>query len=299
MIAPPVPSPLDGNNVVTASDLVRHFGLWQERASREPVYVLHRGRPRFVLTSVETMQNLCTPHERSAGEGMATSIGVDALLDLTREIIILVNHDLALIAASRAARGYFGERARSGTSLAEVVRSAGAALLVDAVGRVMASGLGEEIEVAAPYAGRSITIAIDPIATGACLQVRDITLVEEIAALRAEQAASSGALLATGKAAIGRINLRGYLEPPLGGIAALAGMESTSLIGRRFIALIDSATRPTVGQALESAIEARQPVRCDAALLISGAPFRPISIAFNPIRRGSIIDAISLAVIAA
>ncbi|OYW21508.1 MULTISPECIES: hypothetical protein [unclassified Sphingomonas] len=297
MISPALPPPLNGTNVVTASDLVRHFGHWQERASREPVYVLHRGRPRFVLTSMETMHALCAPHQSAPVESATPGIAFEPLLDLTREIILLVDHDLALIATSRAARGYFGEGARTGVPLANAVRSASSALLVDAVRRVMASGIGEKIDIAAPYAGRSVVIAIDAIESGAFLQVRDITLVEELAALRAEQAAVFGALMVTGKAAIGRINLRGYLEPPLGGIATLVGLESATLLGSRFIALIDSATRPTVGQALENAIETRQPVRCDAALLISGAPSNPISIAFNPIRRGSVIEGVSVAVI--
>ena len=46
--------------IVTSSDLVRHFGHWQDKAAREPVYVLHRGRLRFVITAVDIMDALCT-----------------------------------------------------------------------------------------------------------------------------------------------------------------------------------------------------------------------------------------------
>lgn len=53
----------DRDDTTTASDLVRRFGLWSDRATREPVYVLHRGRPRLVLASVELIELLCRPRE--------------------------------------------------------------------------------------------------------------------------------------------------------------------------------------------------------------------------------------------
>ena len=54
--------------MVTASDLVRHFGTWRERALRAPVYILHRGRPRLILASVELIEMLCRPQEASDGD---------------------------------------------------------------------------------------------------------------------------------------------------------------------------------------------------------------------------------------
>jgi hypothetical protein len=54
--------PLAGDaQTVTASALVRQFGLWQERAARAPVYILHRGRARLALTSIELMEAMCAP----------------------------------------------------------------------------------------------------------------------------------------------------------------------------------------------------------------------------------------------
>jgi len=69
MDAPPPPT--DRDDMTTASDLVRRFGMWSERATREPVYILHRGRPRLVLASVELMEMLCRPRERE-GEDRAS-----------------------------------------------------------------------------------------------------------------------------------------------------------------------------------------------------------------------------------
>ncbi|MBN8815057.1 MAG: hypothetical protein J0J06_06385 [Sphingomonas sp.] len=56
-------TPADRDDTTTASDLVRRFGLWSERATREPVYILRHGRPRLILASVELIEMLCQPRE--------------------------------------------------------------------------------------------------------------------------------------------------------------------------------------------------------------------------------------------
>ncbi len=292
---PALPKPLGGTNVVTASDLVRHFGLWQERAGREPVYVLHRGRARFVLTSVEIMQALCAPHK--SGDA-PTALGVETLLDLTRDMLLLVDRDLALIAASRPARSYFGGGTKPGTLIDDLFRTASATFLSEAIHRVLASGLAEEIETGGPYSGRSIAVAIDPIEAGVCLRISDVTLIDDIAAIRAAHAADVDAQAATGLVALGRINLRGYLEPPLGQIAAMAGVDATSLSGTRFVGLIDLGTRVAVDEALETAIDTRAATYVDATLLVCGATTKPVRIGFSPVGQGTRMAAVSVALVA-
>ncbi|MDO7841175.1 hypothetical protein [Sphingomonas immobilis] len=66
--------------IVTSSDLVRHFGHWQDKAAREPVYVLHRGRLRFVITAVDIMDALCatSADQGALAEAMAAAGGIAA-----------------------------------------------------------------------------------------------------------------------------------------------------------------------------------------------------------------------------
>lgn len=74
-------TPADHDDTTTASDLVRRFGHWSERAVREPVYVLHRGRPRFVLASIEFIKMLCRPRE---GDGDDDRASLDETFALSR-----------------------------------------------------------------------------------------------------------------------------------------------------------------------------------------------------------------------
>ena len=64
--------PADRTDSTTASDLVRRFGVWSERAAREPVYVLHHGRPRLILASVEFIETLQRPREIGSDEDRAS-----------------------------------------------------------------------------------------------------------------------------------------------------------------------------------------------------------------------------------
>lgn len=293
MMTPPLPRPLNSANVVTASDLVRHFGIWQDRASREPVYVLHRGRPRFVLTSVEIMQALCAPHQAAAG---GPNAGIGALLDITRDIVLLVDRDLMLIATSSAARSYFGERAHSEAPLAALAPTVAMLLLCEAVRRVIASGLIETIDIAAPFAGRTLNVVIHPCDTGAIVLAHDITVVDDLASVRAQASAEIQAMIATGLTATSRLSLRGYVETPVFALASLAGIEPQALAGVRFVTLIESSSRTAVGKAIEASIEEQTPQITDTLLLVAGAKPRAVRLGFSPIKRGSIVEAVALIV---
>lgn len=295
MVISSLPRPLNGTNVVTASELVRHFGIWQDRATREPVYVLHRGRPRLVLTSVEIMQALCAPHDGEPEAG--ANAGVETLLDVTRDIILLIDHDMKLIAASRAARGYFGERAQPGAPLVGLAASVAMLLLNEAAQRVMASGLVETAEYAAPFAGRTLSVTIHPCDTGAILLVHDVTVIDSLAAARAHAVAETEAMIATGMMAHVRLSLRGFLEAPVVALAVLVGVEPQVLADARFTTLFEPASRASVDAAIEAAIDQQMSRIADAMLLVAGARPRPVRLGLSPIRRGSIVEAIAVAVV--
>ena len=121
----PAPRP---EQIVTSSDLVRHFGLWQERAARAPLYILHRGRPRFVLTSIETMDALCATHTPPllAATGLACvtinprgyavdpSATLAAMTGLTRDALTMIRFVALAEIGARVALGAAIEQAMAG-----------------------------------------------------------------------------------------------------------------------------------------------------------------------------------------
>lgn len=185
MSAPPThmprgdtPVPTDGvrADIVTASELVRHFGLWQERAARAPVYVMFRGRPRLVLTSIEVMEALVAPHVPNHDLSGPDST---ALLDLIRDMVIVTDADLRVAATSRTARAYFAESVAVGVSADVLVPVPSRNVLLRALRHVQASGVAQTLDLPSLRGDkRVLTLTIEPHRRGVALLVQDVTMPE-------------------------------------------------------------------------------------------------------------------------
>lgn len=269
---------------VTASDLVRHFGVWQERAARAPVYILHRGRPRLVLTSVELMDALCAPRGGPERERDRLS----GLLDATHEVILFSDADARLQPASRTARALFGSDA---TLSAEALAAQGGAFLASAIERVLASGIAESIEfVPASRRERTWSAEIQPTPDGAVILCRDISAEAEASRRRAEAMALDDSLGALGGVAMARLTLRGHVDGDTRSLAGLTRIDSTALASVRFPVLFDVGSRVGVGEAMDSVLSDGVARSIDAKLLINRGQPLPVRIAISAVRGTAAIE---------
>lgn len=275
------PSFQSAEHRVTASDLVRQFGVWQSRAAQAPVYILHRGRPRLVLTSVDLMEALCAPHLDAGGEAHR----LQALLGATDAIVLMVDRQRRVTASSRLARAALGEI--DGIPV-DRIADRSATFLAAAIDRVIASGMAETAEIGANgYPGRRWRCAIEPMPEGAVLVIRDITedlaLAERIAELDAREAATR----INGAAATVRLGLRGYIERATPSLVALTGIAADALETARFVTLVDVASRVALGDALERVLDRGEEQRVAARLLVNRAEPRAVAIGLAPVTRGA------------
>lgn len=281
---------------MTSSDLVRHFGLWQERASRAPLYILHRGRPRFVLASIETMDALCAFRDPDAAPG-----GIDsaALLDAVGDLVLVADADLRIVATSRSARAHFGSIAAVGARLDGIAPFALRPLLADTAGRVIAGGLVEQLELASPVrAGRLLAATLVPVGGGVALVGQDGGGAREQARTRAVAQAATQAMAATGSVAAVTLSPRGYIVDPTPALAALTGLACEALAMLRFVALGEIGGRIALGDALERVLGGGATEAIDVELLVNRAAPLPVRIGLAAIRTGMAIDGAS-AIIAA
>lgn len=276
---------------VTASDLVRHFGIWQDRATRGPVYILHRGRPRLVLTSLDVMDALCAPHAgRPAQDGQLA-----ALLDVVEDIVVVLGNDRFILAASRGARGYFGDAVRIGTTPGGLA-AAGDDALVAALARVSASGRSETIESCSPrFADRRLTYAIDCGPAGCIIQIRDASAAEETQQWHDRHDSIFAALGAAGSGCA-VINLRGRIEHASARLTALTGASPDAVSSARLASLVAIADRSPLGDAFEAAIDARTCQTLTASLLVGGAALLPVTIGLAPLTNAGRITGATLIV---
>lgn len=263
---------------VTASDLVRHFGIWQDRAARAPVYIMHRGRARLVLTSLDVMDALCAPHTN----GSAKEEHLDGLLDKVEEIIIVLARDRTVAGASRGARGYFGDAVRHGEPIGGLAAS-GDETLFATVARVASSGLSETIECRSPrFPDRLLSYTVDCGPAGCILQARDATAVEDMQQWRDRHDSVFKAIEAAG-GACAIVNLRGRVEQASNGLVGLTGASVEALTSARLVSLVAVGDRSTLGDAFEAAIDHRAPRSVGAAMLVGGAALRRVTIGLAPL----------------
>ena len=284
------------DDMVTASDLVRQFGTWRERAARAPVYVLHRGRPRLVLASVAVMEALARPLGDGEGEGRRLT----ALLDGAPEAIVIADRGLSIVAASRSIRARFGAAGAPGAPLAGLVPPHAGGFLAQAARRVLDSAEAETVEL--PFAvapARPVALAIEPHPDGIALFGRDLGDVEALRRAEDDTKAIEAAFSSSGLAATARINLRGYLDGPHPALAALTGITEDLLAMVRLVTLFSVKSRVALGDAVEAVAVDGVTRAVTAELLINRGDARTVTVAIAPRHRGAAIDGVIALVVAA
>jgi hypothetical protein len=266
---------------VTSSALVRQFGVWQERAARAPVYILHHGRPRLVMVSLDLMDALAGATVPPAAR---SDCAVSALIDAVEEPVVTIGDDGAIALSNAAARARFGALVDAGARPAGLSTASGA-FLADAVGRVLRTGHGETLEIVPNrYPDRRLHAAVSPLPTGCLVRFGDLSTAEELRASEGERAALLAALEATRGAAVARISLRGYVASPTAAFAAMTGAAVDQLAAARFVTLLEVGDRPRVGEAIEDVIRHAATMSIDAKLLVRGAGATAVRIGLSPIK---------------
>ncbi|WEK42602.1 MAG: hypothetical protein P0Y64_14615 [Candidatus Sphingomonas colombiensis] len=279
---------------VTASQLVRHFGLWQERAARAPVYILHRGRPRYALTSIDVMEALCAPLSVAPADNNALA----TLLDADGTIAMILDREGRVALASSAARARYGAVMRSSSRPGEIA-SSGGAMLDDAIARVIASGIAESIEIVPEtFLSRRLRCDLTPFPTGCLLRAVDVTTEQALAAIRAQLLAMSEAGAASGAINV-RINLRGYVVAPSPDLAALTGIAAEALATARFASLLTVGSRVQAGHALDAVATDGIARSVTAECLIHGAAPMPVAIGVGAVTIAGRIEELAITIVRA
>ncbi|NIJ24893.1 hypothetical protein [Sphingomonas japonica] len=279
------PIPTERNSV-SASELVRQFGLWQEQAAREPVYVMHRGRARLVLTSVDLMKRLCAPRDTAA----AMSIEHALLLDMMREPVIRLDSDVRVIGINPAAEAWLGqaESDAAGSTLSEIM-SDGIGTYCDAL--VRRSCRFATIETAElPLGSHHMTVTIAPTSPGALLVGVEHSSVRDADPVVTVQHPMVAAMAAI---EIGncRINLRGYVDAADAALAELTGLSADMLQTARFVSLFAVGSRVAIGDALDQVLRDGVTRSVDATLHRNRAADLPVAIGIAPVRPRAAIEA--------
>jgi hypothetical protein len=245
--------------IVTSSDLVRHFGYWQDRAARTPVYILHRGRPRLVLTSVEIMDALCAPHAVTPGR----SPDLTAVLERVADRVLIANDRHQIIAASDTARRHFGSSAEDGRALVRIVRDDAQTSFAAALDRVARTGMPVTLDLPArTLLDRDATLLIDRWPGGLIILARDAAIEAEAS----DRAAFDEAIAASAAIAPVRMDLAGRVEAGQSSLAAWCGITVDALASVPFASLFEASSHAGIDDAIERVVRTKQPMQINALL---------------------------------
>lgn len=274
---------------VSASELVRRFGEWQERALTQPVYIRHHGRPRLVLASVDFLEHIVSSRPPD-GPGSRT---LQALLDITDAFVILTDDRLCVVNMSMAARHHLGDPDWHGRPLAELMPPPIAPIIARAVDQVRASAVPENLQLRIDAAtGRRLDITVHPYGSGIAILARDRGEADARIATAAIADAVRETLSLLGDIAVLRINLRGYVTEATPSFAALCGLAPEAYRSVRAATLFDVSTRMVVSDAIERAIERLEPQRLDARLMVNRGETIDVRVAISAEPLRSSVEAI-------
>ncbi|WNO55029.1 PAS domain-containing protein [Stakelama saccharophila] len=293
----PAPGAESRQDQATASQLVRNFGYWQDKARRHPVYILHRGRPRLALSSIEQFRELQSPdspQERLINER-------DVVLDAMRDIAILLDRELRIVTVNRAARTYFGrDLGVAGMSLTAALPEPVGGYLDDTARRIRASGTMERIDLRLDDTGsRSLSLAFAPYPDGVALVGTDISVQDQRDLAFSARQSVDMALAELEDIAKARINPRGYIARPTESLTRMTGIAAEMLRNVRYAGLFDLSSRSRVADAIEHILDGGEPMRIEAGLVVRGTETMPVRVAFAPVRRHVVVDAVQTVLVAA
>lgn len=285
---------LDPDACVSASDLVRRFGEWQEKALSQPVFIIRRGRPSLVLTSFDLMRRLCAPAEGRVGQADRQSL----LLDTMREAVLTIDRDGRIAASNRAARIALGlgEAQLRDRPLAAVLPEGGARFLLDTAARARRHGTAEAAEIAIGHRHFAITIAPD--GDGALLLLHDRSEAAAAQGVASAGEAVTGALAALGDVAVVRINQRGYIDDHSEALQRMTGIAGEALATVRFVTLLDIASRVAVGDAIEQVLGHATALAMDVRINVNRGEPIGVRLALAPERDGPRVGAVRAILVA-
>src|SRR5882757_3896933 len=108
---------------VTAAEITRNFGMWQDRANQAPVVVTHHGRTRCVLLSADAYEAMSSHSGRAMEPGEQAAIEHTLLVERIDEGFLTLDPVLNLRQVNTLAVMMLG-RSREmleGLSLADVI----------------------------------------------------------------------------------------------------------------------------------------------------------------------------------
>jgi len=270
---------------VTAGEISRNFGHWQDRALEAPVIVTHHGRPRVAVVSAGLFFGLTG--EAAGGEALGrVETALSALLGSMSEAFAAFDENLRVAVVNRPFEALAGLCARQleGLSWDLLFPAPCQAMIGQQMRRALVAGEIIEFEAsAAPGGERRCSMRTFPYPGGVALLM--LNRSEELDLRRRFEEATAFRTATSNLHDVGaaRLNVRGAFAELDERFAAMTGFKVEELIDYRLTDVVRPAERHALSARIEAVIRTNQPVVTIATLLVKNGGEREVELSLAPV----------------
>jgi len=270
---------------VSAADLVRHFGDWQDRARDRPIVVTRHGKNTHALLSYDKYLALIGSHDLPQADN-AVDRSIVAMFDKIAAAVFILTDDLTILTANRAARDLvrLGDTEVHLRPLAAVFPEAGNELIYRYLRRTAATGEQLSADTRLASSDRWIHLQTVRVPAGVAITMRDTT--EDITARHVADVKESmiAAMEANGTIAYARISVREMVERADPVLIDMLGISEEAFRRVRFSTVIPASHRTSFIEALEQVFAGRGPVSIESRLFNREGAQLPVRISIVELR---------------
>jgi PAS domain S-box-containing protein len=277
---------------VSAGEIARNFGQWQDRALIQPVVVTHHGRPRVVLVSAEDYLTLDQDPAGWRNEGAAPSDKrLAALLENLTGAFVALDNELHIVAVNHAFELMGGQSAQQLVGQTwEACFPEARPFVAEHLRRTLRTGEPDELQMDSRIAGRTYYARIFGYPGGVAALIRNTTVERELQASTQRAGALRTALSMLPNIGTVSLNIRGVFAQIDDGFARLTGFSIKDLNTARLIDIVRPSDRHVVTQALEKSLQGGGPETFSATLLIKQLNEKPFRISVAAIAGDGVPD---------
>lgn len=271
---------------VTAAEITRNFGMWQDRASLGPVVVTHHGRARCVLLSANSYEQLSMTSEPGLPVGSQDGLLMQVLAERIDLAFIVLDHQFHISETNTAAAILLGARREDllAKPLQELWPDFGNSVAEAQIRRAMRTG--DTVQVRIHAAAQSIDVKAFPWPGGLGLLVRAAGRDEQLEDVTARASTIDRLLALDGRMGMIRLSARGTIAEADAAFCAMIQIPVERLCGARLPDLALRDNRATVSGLIEDTLSNAGEGRCDAMLIDNDGREIPVHLTFAAIRDG-------------
>lgn len=287
----------DSSDTVTAAEIIRNFGYWQQKALSRPLTVTHHGRARVMLISTEEYERLTGIGEEKA-QPESDADPMTALLNGMAECYVMHDAEMRILDVNAAAVAYFGAPREKliGSTVSVAMGRSPNLFIHSMLRRVLRTGEYVTYDVGSTaFPGRRVTARSFPYRNHVVTLFEDVTAREAIREDALDWEATMLGLSLIDQAGVALLNRQGRFTFADACFARLTGLAMPEIAGASFADLIAPRDRTVFEDALAAAIEGLAVPALAIGFDGKAGAGRSVTLAVSPLWRGEAVSGALLA----